>query len=188
MQSLNPPPSNVGYAVLLVVGNTYSPGCEAMIFPLPLPAQSALPESCPRPAAGSQVSEPVDLRSTNGVLRVQLSYRSSVDAAGRARYCYVSKDGSEAPNLRVKPGDLLILKLRNEISDDSHFQPAQAPIPGHSMAMNSPGASIRSACASAVMSALSTNLHFHGLTVPPRLPSGRRLENDDPARRSAVRI
>ena len=38
------------------------------------------------------------------------------------------------------------------------------------------------------MTATSTNLHFHGLTVPPGLSPGRCAEDLDPAGRSAVRI
>ena len=59
-------------------------------------AQSAPREACPRPAAGSAVPEPEDLRSENGVLKVELTYRSSLEANGSRRYCYSYKDGSEA--------------------------------------------------------------------------------------------
>jgi len=120
-------------------------------------AQQGSQRPCPlRPVAGSVVGEPEDLRSRNRVLRVDLAYRNFVGANGQTSYCYVSKDGAEAPTLRMKPGDLLILHLKNEISS-----PAVANVdkpPRHVM----PGA-----CASGEMTAVSTNLHFHGLTVPP---------------------
>src|SRR5208282_526764 len=80
-------------------------------------AQDAPPGSCPRPAAGSTVAEPEDLRSHDGVLRVELAYRNFVDANGQTRYCYMYKDGSEAPTLRLNPGDELILRLKNELTD-----------------------------------------------------------------------
>src|SRR5271156_2640503 len=70
--------------------------------------------ACERPAAGGAVEEPADLRSENGVLRVELAFRSSVDAAGRTNFCYVDKNGRESPNLRVHPGDTLILSLKSE--------------------------------------------------------------------------
>src|SRR5271156_3888266 len=70
--------------------------------------------ACERPAAGGAVEEPADLRSENGVLRVELAFRSSVAAAGRTNFCYVDKDGRESPHLRVHPGHTLILKLKNE--------------------------------------------------------------------------
>jgi FtsP/CotA-like multicopper oxidase with cupredoxin domain len=109
---------------------------------------------CPtRPTAGSVVGDPKDLYSVHGELRVDLRYRSSVDAAGQTHYCYVSPDGSEAPTLRVKRGDLLILRLKNEehpVADPPQHQHAAAD-----------------GCTSAVMSATATNLHFHGMSVSP---------------------
>src|ERR1700683_1433031 len=80
--------------------------------------QQAPAPACSRPAAGSTVAEPEDLRSHNGVLSVELIYRQSVDTNGATHYCYIAPDGSEAPTLRVKPGDLLILRLKNEIPAD----------------------------------------------------------------------
>lgn len=120
--------------------------------------------TCVRPIPGSTVAEPEDLRSTNGVLRAELHYRTLVDEGGHARYCYVSADGSEAPNLRVKPGDTVILSLKNELAattDARHLQPMGG------MPMHGSGMPVANACASTVMTALSTNLHFHGLSVPP---------------------
>ena len=52
-------------------------------------AQPAPAPVCPRPAAGSEVPEPEDLRSKNGVLTVDLTYRNYQDSEGRTRYCYV---------------------------------------------------------------------------------------------------
>ncbi|MGO9588472.1 MAG: multicopper oxidase family protein [Candidatus Acidiferrales bacterium] len=123
-------------------------------------AQKAAAEQCPvRPAAGSVVHEPEDLSSRNGVLRVDFTYRNFLDADGQMRYCYVYKDGSEAPTLRLKPGDLLILHLRNG-------EHAAAPAPG-SDKRESAMAGMRGGCTASGMTAASTNMHFHGLTVPP---------------------
>jgi FtsP/CotA-like multicopper oxidase with cupredoxin domain len=122
-------------------------------------AQADSREPCKRPSAGSVVAEPEDLRSKNGILNVELTIRSSVDAEGRIRYCYLARDGSEAPNIRVKSGDWLVLKLRNDID----VVPTAS---AHSMDMGSPG-SAAGACTKMGMTAVSTNLHFHGLTVPP---------------------
>ncbi len=147
------------------------------IWPACASAQNAPVEICSRPAMGSAVPEPQDLRSQNGVLKVELTYRSFVDANGQTRYCYVSKDGSQAPTLRVSPGDELILSLKNELAEpaassstsavqSSSQYPAQ---PAAAMAMTHADAMPRMAdpCAGAEMTPLSTNLHFHGLTVPP---------------------
>lgn len=125
-------------------------------------------DACVRAAASSTVAEPEDLRSTNGVLRVALRYRKIVDENGRARYCYLSADGSEAPNLRVKPGDTVILSLKNEMAEAPERQASSMPMKMSSgMAMAGSGMPVSNACASAVMTPLSTNLHFHGLSVPP---------------------
>ena len=115
-------------------------------------------EVCPRPAEGSIVPEPADLRSVNGVLQVDLTYRNYLDAAGQTLYCYLSADGSQSPTLRLHPGDTLILSLKNDLGTESHavtrpMDMQMTPIPDP--------------CASAEMTAASTNLHFHGLTVPP---------------------
>lgn len=128
---------------------------------------------CPRPAPGSVVSEPGEIRSHNGILSVELIYRDFTAANGQEEYCYLSKDGSEAPTLRVKPGDLLILRLKNELTTPSQTggnlsgaQPS-ANLASMTAQMGMEPMRLSSPCASATMTALSTNLHFHGLTVPP---------------------
>src|ERR1700684_1560109 len=88
-------------------------------YPARATAQNAAPDLCPRPAAGSAVPEPADLRSENGVLEVELAYRNFTGADGQTRYCYVSENGSQAPTLRLKPGDVLILRLKNEVTATS---------------------------------------------------------------------
>jgi FtsP/CotA-like multicopper oxidase with cupredoxin domain len=110
---------------------------------------------CPRPAPGSIVREPEDLHSRNGVLRVDLTYRNFTTVDGQEHYCYQYKDGSEAPTLRLQSGDQLILRLKNRLTPAPHAASGTA-----SMAIPGP-------CASAQMTAESTNLHFHGMTVPP---------------------
>jgi hypothetical protein len=80
------------------------------------PQAQAPPEICPRPAALSRIQEPEDLRSQNGVLKVEFSFRSETDAHGRIRYCYIYGNGIESPNLRLHPGDLLILTLKNQLT------------------------------------------------------------------------
>ena len=102
------------------------------------------------------VGEPEDLRSQNGVLRVDFTYRNSVDANGQESYCYLYENRIEAPTLRLKPGDLLVLTLKNELTPS----PASAAAQSHQHSM--PGG-----CTSGAMSPASTNVHFHGLTVPP---------------------
>src|SRR5579862_4018035 len=121
-----------------------------------LAALVALSASCPaRPVVGSVVGDPKNLYSSHGVLSVDLRYRTSVDAQGQTHYCYVAPDGSEAPTLRVKQGDTLILRLKSE-------EPAG---PSSHAGQHEHGAS--HGCSTAAMSATATNLHFHGMSVPP---------------------
>ena len=125
-------------------------------------AGAGAPQWCPRPAAGSVVPDPRDLRSNGGVLRVDLTIRSYADASGAMRYCYLLADGSQSPTLRLRPGDLLDLRLLNRLTE-----PPTAM--AHAMHMEIDlGRASTDACLSGAMSATATNLHFHGLTVPPK--------------------
>src|SRR5271165_6161307 len=115
---------------------------------------------CPRPEAGSIVEEPQDLRSQNGVLEVQLTASNSAQADGSVRYCYTDAAGHESPNLRVHRGDLVILHLSNSLRDLSHGSNVPTHTHVHPDSPTNP-------CSSGIMSPVSTNLHFHGLTIPP---------------------
>jgi FtsP/CotA-like multicopper oxidase with cupredoxin domain len=114
---------------------------------------------CPRPTAGSEVPEPKDLRSQDGTLEVDITYRNFLDH-GEVRYCYSYRDGREAPTLRVNPGDWLILRLRNDLHPLPH---ARVGAVTHMLSTSMPPAP----CGGGAMDGLATNLHFHGLTVPP---------------------
>jgi hypothetical protein len=74
------------------------------------------------------VPEPEDLRSRNGELTVDLAIHNYTEANGSVRYCYTTPDGKPAPTLRLNPGDLLILNLKNELTDPGQQrQPARSP-------------------------------------------------------------
>jgi FtsP/CotA-like multicopper oxidase with cupredoxin domain len=127
----------------------------------PLYAQGAA-EACPRPAQGSLVTEPEDLRSHNGELKVELTARNSRQSDGSTRYCFIDEKGAESPTLRVNPGDLVILTLKNELTD---FHTAAAE--NAQQHMHSETEESGNSCTSGLMTSVSTNLHFHGLTIPP---------------------
>ncbi|HTC49482.1 MAG TPA: multicopper oxidase domain-containing protein [Candidatus Aquilonibacter sp.] len=116
-------------------------------------ALGAKAEICPRPSVGSEVTAPHEIRSQNGVLRVSLSFRRSLEPTGEVRYCYIDEQGNESPTLEVKPGDLLILRLKNDL-------------PGISKPMLPGSHAAAPLCISGPMSAAATNLHFHGLMIP----------------------
>jgi FtsP/CotA-like multicopper oxidase with cupredoxin domain len=126
-----------------------------------LRAQEVPQDPCPRPAAGSAVPEPEDLRSQNGVLKVDLTVRNYTEKDGSVRYCYLLADGNQSPTLRLAPGDLLILNLKNDLNT-SEASPATA---NHAHAHGNGKTS--DPCESGSMTVTSTNLHFHGLTIPP---------------------
>jgi FtsP/CotA-like multicopper oxidase with cupredoxin domain len=135
-----------------------------LCFPVaraPLYAQGAL-EPCPRPAEGSLVTEPEDLRSHNGELKVELTARNSRQSDGSTRYCFLDEKGRESPTLRVSPGDLVILTLKNDLTD---FHAAAAENAQQHMHSEMEGSG--NSCTSGLMTSLSINLHFHGLTIPP---------------------
>jgi len=117
---------------------------------------SALPPSCQRPAEGSVVTEPPSLESGHGVLEAQLTFRNVTSSDGQQGFCYIADGGEEAPTLRLKPTDQLILHLRNQLT-----------VPTQLVTPHTHAHSDADACASGGMTPVSTNLHFHGLTVPP---------------------
>jgi FtsP/CotA-like multicopper oxidase with cupredoxin domain len=118
-------------------------------------------DPCTRPAIGSEVPEPEDLRSRDGVLKLQLTLRNHRESDGSSRYCYLLGNGAQAPTLRLKPGDTLVLTLENQLRDL-----AAAGAMSQSHAHRHGGISSRE-CTGGTMSLISSNLHFHGLTVPP---------------------
>ena len=106
--------------------------------------------------------DPPELRSHNGVLEVTLHFRSQVTFAGQGppRYCYVTDNGEESPTLRVRPGDLLIIHFHNDLPKEGVGGVAAADT-SHKMSAEAGD------CAPGPMNAAVTNLHFHGMNVPP---------------------
>lgn len=115
---------------------------------------------CPRPQPGSLVPEPPDVRSIHGNLEITLVANNIRESDGRIRYCFTDAAGNESPTLRVHPGDLVLIHLRDNMTALPQSGPsAAAPM---SMPDN------RNLCsATGTMDLLSTNLHFHGTTIPP---------------------
>jgi FtsP/CotA-like multicopper oxidase with cupredoxin domain len=128
-----------------------------IIFGISLAAAAQCP---PRPTAGTVVQDALSLYSQNGVLNAGLNMGYSVDTFGYTHYCYKYDTGSgivEAPTLRLNPGDQLVLGVKDSI-----------PVPGaesmSSMDMTSSGTQ----CGDGGTATLqSTNVHFHGMNVPP---------------------
>jgi FtsP/CotA-like multicopper oxidase with cupredoxin domain len=115
---------------------------------------------CPnRPDIGTVVHDALSLSSVNGVLNAELTMRHSVDSSGYTHYCYnynTDKGEVEAPTLRLNQGDQLVLDVKDRIENDDSAGTMDMPAP--------PG-KICGDGGSMMLS--STNVHFHGLNVPP---------------------
>src|SRR6202451_770175 len=130
------------------------------LAPRGLHAQESPQDICPRPAIGNAVPEPEDLRSRNGVLSIQLTVRNQREKDGSTRYCYIYGNGVQSPTLRLKSGDLLIMKLKNDLSD------AHQPASTHQHGQRS-AADYSNPCQSGAMPSPPTNPHFHVAPLPP---------------------
>jgi FtsP/CotA-like multicopper oxidase with cupredoxin domain len=125
-------------------------------------ARETVRDPCPRPAPGSTVPEPEDLRSEDGVLTLALTIHNYKEKDGSTRYCYLLANGAQSPTLRLKPGDLLVLKLKNDLTEPESAVTRSNRSHLHAMAQVQ-----ADPCTSGAMLPTSTNLHFHGLTLPP---------------------
>jgi FtsP/CotA-like multicopper oxidase with cupredoxin domain len=119
-------------------------------------------EECPaRPATGSVVNDPYSISSQNGVLSAKFTLAHSVDQSGYTHYCYkydASGQIVEAPTLRLNPGDTMNLEVINRIKDNDAMK----------MKMTMPASKGGQTCGDGGEVTLdSTNVHFHGLNVPP---------------------
>jgi FtsP/CotA-like multicopper oxidase with cupredoxin domain len=123
--------------------------------PLAAFANTSITIPCPRPAAGSVVSPPPELFSSNGVLNVAFNYFTSVDAQGRTLFCFTTADGAQGPTLHLLPGDTLNVIVTNQVP---------APPPGSPTEVVS-GPS--NTCGDATMTITSLNVHYHGTNTAP---------------------
>ncbi len=119
----------------------------------------ATAQNCPaRPKMGTVVQDPLNLISTNGELDADFVMGHSVDDQGYTHYCFnykTSKNFVESPTLRLNQGDILKLGVKNDIQSDG------------SAGMKMPPSSAATCGDSGQMTVSSTNIHFHGLNVPP---------------------
>lgn len=86
---------------------------------------------------------------------MNLAYRTSTDSEGRTLYCFTTPDGTESPTLHVRPGDQMVVNVKNQLPK---------PAPASAMRMTTNAASV---CGAATMDASSVNLHWHGTNISP---------------------
>jgi FtsP/CotA-like multicopper oxidase with cupredoxin domain len=126
-------------------------------------------DACVRPQPGSEISEPEELRSHDGVLELDLAVHDQRLPDGSTRYCYVTSNGKLSPTLRLQPGDQLVIRLTNDLVDYAAATPDVDPSRARALA-SAPICTAKKAadpCSSGAMTPVSTNLHFHGFTAPP---------------------
>jgi FtsP/CotA-like multicopper oxidase with cupredoxin domain len=132
--------------------------CFAIIL-MSLMSISAFGQCPARPSSGTVVYDAPSLLSTNGVLNAQFTMAQSVDGFGYTHYCYKYLQGTqtvEAPTLRLNPGDQLELGIIN--------QNTATTVGGMKMDM---GPATTTCGGTGALTVSSTNVHFHGLNVPP---------------------
>lgn len=126
-------------------------------------ALSAQGQTCSRPLVGSAVPEPIDLHSEGGSLKVELHFRTETASDGQQLYCYVYNGAVQAPTFRLHPGDELSLTLFNDADVAPGSSSASAvPHPHHSASTSATDCTPDN-----LMTTFSTNLHFHGMAIPP---------------------
>lgn len=142
------------------------------VLPGPGTASSPLHEPCPRPAAGSLVSDPPDaLAGADGFFRLTArnsgtgpeeddgaTTRPSYDY----RFCLLDNDQAsrQAPVLRMQPGQTVKLALSNKLQAYPGFHGTHLMLaPGDLPCLSQP--------AGLAANVAITNLHFHGLNIPP---------------------
>src|SRR5580658_8495422 len=119
-----------------------------------------LAAQCPaRPVSGTEVLDAYTVTPQNGVLQADLSLGYSVDQQGYTHYCYQYQSPNgvvEAPTLRVNPGDQFQLNVTNVIQDSDASK------------MQMHHAATGQVCGDGGMATISsTNVHFHGMPIPP---------------------
>eukprot|EP00300_Choanocystis_sp_HF-7_P004821 c13726_g1_i1.p1 GENE.c13726_g1_i1~~c13726_g1_i1.p1 ORF type:complete len:593 (-),score=122.10 c13726_g1_i1:4-1755(-) len=111
---------------------------------------------CPRSPIGSELQQPASISSANGLLNVTLFFserREDVGGNSVSFYCYTSETGFQSPTLRVRPGDAVLIRLINNLTQGDLLESQAVPL------------SLQ--CGSASMQSTSVNLHFHGLPISP---------------------
>jgi FtsP/CotA-like multicopper oxidase with cupredoxin domain len=122
----------------------------------------------PRPLPGSLVVNPLDLYSQNGTLTVNFTLQNQLGSDGFMHYCYVylyQGQQVEAPTLRLNPGDQLVLNLTDNIQSPYDKYPRKSQM--HMRVPGKPGAKPNDDCNGGMLMGGSTNMHFHGLNIPP---------------------
>jgi FtsP/CotA-like multicopper oxidase with cupredoxin domain len=167
--------------------------CIFFVGIAPHPAGAQTPVCPARPSPGTVVTNPLDLFSSNGTLTAAFTLQSEVGSFLQECYTYQAASGPvEAPTLRLNPGDHLVLNLTNRLT---YLPPPPPSRPAAAVAslvgnLNVPMCVVprtvpNDSCTGGTAVATSTNVHFHGLSIPPVCHQDDTLttdiQNTDPA-------
>ncbi len=133
-------------------------------------AMAQLPQCPVRPNPGDEIRNPLDLQSQNGALNADLTLRNAVDSQGYMHVCYdYHNDGHrvESPTLRLNPGDELVMNLTDHLDPKSINGLIVVGGEGEMDMSGMSGAATDDPCHGKNMTAASTNVHFHGMNIPP---------------------
>jgi FtsP/CotA-like multicopper oxidase with cupredoxin domain len=123
----------------------------------------AMAQCPPYPAPNTVLLDAPSIYSQNGVLSADFTMGHSVDQNGYTHYCYKYSTPTgvvESPTLRLNPGDRLLLNVKNTIASGSPESKGAME-----MGMSIP---VGVYCGDGGnVTVESTNVHFHGLNVPP---------------------
>ncbi|MGB8769948.1 MAG: multicopper oxidase domain-containing protein [Candidatus Korobacteraceae bacterium] len=101
-------------------------------------------------------------------MKVNLTLQNQLGTDGYMHYCYVylyQGQQVEAPTLRLNPGDQLFLNLTDNIQAPFDRYPKKMQM--HMNVPGKPGGKPTDDCHGGMIVGGSTNIHFHGLNVPP---------------------
>lgn len=129
-------------------------------------------QMCPsRPNVGTAISNPLDLYSQDHTLTLNLVLKSEIGQTGFTHYCYVYMNNGvsvEAPTLRLNPGDTLVINFLNNITATGKPPKSRhAQMPPMEMGDAHAAMVTGNDCLGGIVTASTTNIHFHGLNVPP---------------------
>jgi FtsP/CotA-like multicopper oxidase with cupredoxin domain len=174
----------VRFKLIWLLGNWLLAVVAATLPPI-VDAQTTAPICPVRPAGGTFVSNPLDVLSQNSVLNAAFELRSEQLLYLEECFIYQGANGPvEAPTLRVHPGDQVILNRLSYVPPPQLQRPVKST-PAAATAKVRMHRAGGDPCSGGNMTATSTNIHFHGLNIPPVCHQDdvlkTTIENTDPA-------
>jgi FtsP/CotA-like multicopper oxidase with cupredoxin domain len=153
-------------AAMLWAGRSLGAGDMLQHGSASLSAEAANPTSIPQESA--PLIDPEVRRSAGGQLRTKLRVRYAYQEIGGYRLNLRTYDGmTPGPTLRARPGDVLRIRLVNELPPNRDSQPDNHNLPNH---LN------------------TTNLHVHGMHVSPEGLADNVLREMEPGQAYDVEI